>query len=46
MAKKMSREIHLKNRPLGMPSLKDFELVEVPIPEVGKGQILVRNIYI
>jgi NADPH-dependent curcumin reductase CurA len=45
MTKKMSREIHLKNRPVGMPSLKDFALVEVPIPQVGVGQILVRNLY-
>jgi NADPH-dependent curcumin reductase CurA len=45
MAKKVGREIHLKNRPLGLPSPMDFELVEVAIPEVGQGQILVQNIY-
>ena len=45
MVQIMSREIRLKNRPVGMPSEDDFELVEVEIPELGEGEILVRNIY-
>jgi NADPH-dependent curcumin reductase CurA len=42
----LSREIHLKRRPIGMPAESDFELVEVPIPGPGDGEVLVRNIYL
>jgi NADPH-dependent curcumin reductase CurA len=45
MAESKGCEIRLKNRPLGMPNVSDFELAEVPIPEPGEGEILVRNIY-
>lgn len=42
----VSREILLKNRPVGIPTESDFEIAEVPIPEPGEGEVLVRNIYI
>lgn len=45
MAQETGREVRLKRRPVGMVSRDDFELVEVPIPEPGKGEVLVRNIY-
>ena len=45
MTEIVSREIHLKNRPTGLPRQGDFELVEVQIPEIVEGEILVRNIY-
>jgi NADPH-dependent curcumin reductase CurA len=45
MAETLSREIRLRNRPVGMPSENDFELAEVLIPEIREGQILVRNVY-
>jgi hypothetical protein len=45
MAETKGLEIRLKNRPVGMPSESDFKLAEVPIPEPGEGEILVRNIY-
>ena len=41
----VSHEIRLRHRPIGMPGERDFELVEVPIPEPDEGQVLVRNIY-
>jgi NADPH-dependent curcumin reductase CurA len=41
----VSREIRLKNRPVGLPAEIDFELAEVTIPEVRPGEILVQNIY-
>jgi NADPH-dependent curcumin reductase CurA len=45
MTKTISREIRLRNRPVGLPTESDFELVEVPIAEPREGEILVRNIY-
>jgi NADPH-dependent curcumin reductase CurA len=41
-----SREIHLKNRPVGMPVESDFELVRVSLAAPGAGEVLVRNIYV
>jgi len=41
-----SREIRLASRPDGGPRPEDFELAEVPVPEPGEGEILVRNEYL
>lgn len=41
----VSREIHLRSRPTGMPTADNFALVEKPVPEPGPGQILVRNVF-
>jgi NADPH-dependent curcumin reductase CurA len=38
-----AREIRLKSRPEGMPTAANFELVEIDLPELGDGQVLVRN---
>ena len=40
-----SREIRLKNRPVGLPAETDFELAETKIAEISDGQVLIRNIY-
>ncbi|MEJ2164353.1 MAG: NADP-dependent oxidoreductase [Desulfobacterales bacterium] len=45
MNAQISREIRLKNRPVGLPSESDFELAEVKVPQAGEGQVLVQNIY-
>jgi NADPH-dependent curcumin reductase CurA len=42
---RVSREIRLVARPLGFPSEDLFELAEVPVPEPGDGQLVVRNAY-
>jgi NADPH-dependent curcumin reductase CurA len=39
------REIQLTSRPAAMPTDETFELVEVPVPDPGEGQILVRNVW-
>jgi NADPH-dependent curcumin reductase CurA len=39
----VSRELHLASRPVGEPGLDNFELVKAEVPELGDGQILVRN---
>ena len=41
----VSREIHLKHRPVGMPTEDDFQLVKVDVPELKDGEFLVRNIW-
>jgi NADPH-dependent curcumin reductase CurA len=37
------REVHLAARPEGTLSTDHFHVVEVPVPEPGSGQVLVRN---
>ena len=41
-----TREIRLASRPEGEPVQENFELAEVPVPEPGDGEILVRNEYL
>jgi NADPH-dependent curcumin reductase CurA len=41
----VSSEVHLKQRPLGMPSESTFELVKVNVPDPKDGEFLVRNIW-
>ena len=45
MSEIVSREIRLKQRPVGMPKESDFEIVEVAIAAPKAGEVLVRNIY-
>lgn len=40
-----SREIRLRQRPSGLPTPADFDLVETAVPEPGPGEVLVRNLY-
>jgi NADPH-dependent curcumin reductase CurA len=40
-----SREIRLKNRPVGMPIADDFELATVELPKPETGQVQVRNVW-
>jgi NADPH-dependent curcumin reductase CurA len=46
MSTPTGREIHLAARPQGWPTPDNFALVEVPVPEPGPGQVLVRNRFI
>lgn len=39
----LTREIHLRSRPSGLPSTDNFELKEVVTPSPVDGEILVRN---
>jgi NADPH-dependent curcumin reductase CurA len=45
MGSEKNRDIRLKRRPSGLPTLADFELVESDIPTPGPGQVLVRNLF-
>ncbi len=41
----ISREIHLKNRPQGVPTVDDFALVETRVPDPSEGEVRVRNLW-
>jgi NADPH-dependent curcumin reductase CurA len=40
-----SREVHLIERPQGLPVPQQFRIVEAEVPEPADGQLLVQNIY-
>ena len=42
----VNRQWILAKRPFGMVSEENFEYREVPIPEPGDGEVLVRNLYL
>src|SRR5258705_3296106 len=46
MPASVNRQILLKSRPEGAPSLDNFELVEKPIPSPGEGEVLMRTLYL
>jgi NADPH-dependent curcumin reductase CurA len=41
-----SREIHLVQRPQGMPVNADFKLVSQPVPVLNEGEVLVKNLWL
>lgn len=40
-----SREIHLRQRPEGVPTADNFELVSEPVAEMKEGELLVKNLW-
>src|SRR5258708_1725269 len=40
-----SREVHLVERPQGLPTPGQFRIVETEVADPGEGQVLVENIY-
>jgi NADPH-dependent curcumin reductase CurA len=42
---RVSHEIHLKQRPVGIPTESNFQLVKTTVPIPTKGEFLVRNIW-
>lgn len=46
MLPKTHRRVVLVRRPPGEPSEQDFRVEEVPVPDAGPGQVLVRSIYL
>ena len=41
-----SLEVHLKQRPNGMPVAEDFSFVERDLGDPEEGEVLVQNLYI
>jgi NADPH:quinone reductase len=46
MTANANRRMILKDYPTGAPGPEHFEVVEAPIPEPGRGEVLVRTIYL
>lgn len=46
MATKVNRQWRLASRPISLIAESDFEWTQEPVPFLGEGQILVRNIYL
>jgi NADPH-dependent curcumin reductase CurA len=46
MNETVSRRMLLKSYPTAAPSADNFEIVEAPVPEPGRGEVLVRAIYL
>jgi NADPH-dependent curcumin reductase CurA len=45
-SKTSNRQILLNARPHGAPKPSDFRLEESPLPEIGKGEVLLRTLYL
>lgn len=41
----VSREVHLIQRPDGMPKEEEFQIVETKVGDAGDGELLVQNLY-
>ncbi len=46
MTRSFNRQILLKSRPEGAPTVDNFELREAPVPEPGSGEVLMRTLYL
>lgn len=42
---RVSHEIHLKQRPVGIPTESNFQFVKIIVPIPTEGEFLVRNIW-
>ena len=40
-----SREVHLKSRPDGLPSIENFEVVSRTVDDLREGEVLVKNLW-
>src|SRR5438552_3194769 len=41
-----NRQVLLRRRPTGAPTVADFEIADGPLPQPGDGEVLVRGIYL
>jgi NADPH-dependent curcumin reductase CurA len=46
MEQSINRQVRLKSRPAGIPQAEHFEIVNMPVPDLGDNEVLVRNIYL
>ena len=41
-----NRQVRLESRPASIPQTENFAITTEPVPTIGKGEILVRNIFL
>ena len=46
MTQATNRQVLLKSRPDGIPQAEHFEITETPVPDIQKGWVLIRNMYL
>lgn len=46
MTQDSSKRIILAKRPVGMPTIEDFQFEERPLPQPGEGEVLIRTLYL
>ncbi len=46
MNKVTNRQVRLRSRPTAIPQAEHFEIVAHPLPGIGPGQVLVRNVFL
>jgi len=46
MTENINRQVLLARRPQGAPRLDDFRMIDGPVPTPGKGELLLRNLYL
>ncbi len=46
MEQSINRQVRLKSRPADIPQAEHFDIVNVPVPDLGDNEVLVRNIYL
>ncbi len=46
MSALQNRQVLLKSRPVGIPQAEHFEIRSTPVPEIGEGESLVRNLFL
>jgi NADPH-dependent curcumin reductase CurA len=46
MTQRINRQVRLKSRPIGIPQAEHFEIVNVPLSDLGDNEVLVQNIYL
>lgn len=46
MTVRSTRAVFLSRRPSGDPVVSDFAVDQLPLPELGDGEVLVRNVYL
>ena len=42
----INRQVIMKTRPVGMPVLENFEIIESPIPEIRHGEVLIKILWL
>ena len=42
----INKQIIMKTRPVGMPKLENFEIIENEIPEIRNGEVLIKILWL